>query len=172
MPKTYNPIGFLGFVIGGLLGHFVLSQFSLYIEDHVSVIVLEALYFILGGLIGYLGGYSFLLMVSQHEVITEYKVKSLRYVPETRQIRERLSDDQIAISFEDLPQFRIEYDLSLGDQTGPTDVRYAQVIEEKTDGIVLKVITWEYKFPLQEFLQNLKAPSYVFIVPKGTVLTE
>ncbi|MBP9687272.1 hypothetical protein KBD68_01290, partial [Candidatus Woesebacteria bacterium] len=65
-----------------------------------------------------------------------------------------------------------EYDLSFGDKTGPTEVRNAQVLEEKTDGIVLKVITWEYKFPLQQFLQYLRGPSYVFIVPKETVLTE
>lgn len=172
MPKPFNPISILGFVIGGLLGHFVLSLFGLYIKDHVSGVVLEVLYFTLGGLIGYLVGNAVILNLSQKKVVTVYKVKSLKYVPETRQIRERLSDDQIRISFEDLPQYRIEYDLTFGDQTGPTDVRYAEVLEEKTDGIVLNVITWEYKFPLQQFLHDIKAPSYVFIVPKETVLTE
>ena len=173
MPKAFNPISILGFVIGGLLlGHGFLSLLGIYSKDHVSVAILEGLYFIFGGLIGYLVGYSVILKVSQKKVVTVYKVKSLKYVPETRQIRERLSDDQIRISFEDLPQYRIEYDLTFGDQTGPTDVRYAEVIEEKTDGIALYVITWEYKFPLQQFLQDIWAPSYVFIVPKETVLTE
>lgn len=172
MPKTFNPISILGSVIGALLGRLVLSQFSNYINDDFAVFALTVGFAGLVGLIGYMVGILVVLEIKQKQVVTEYKVKSLRYVPETRQIRERISDDQIAISFDDLPQFRIEYDLSFGDKTGPTEVRNAQVLEEKTDGIVLKVITWEYKFPLQQFLQYLRGPSYVFIVPKETVLTE
>jgi hypothetical protein len=171
MPKEMNPFNIAGMVIAVIIGQ---MAFNIELADTAPllfVILLKGMVAILSMIIGYYLGNVPAFLMSQEEVGTVYKVKSLKLVPLVHEERKAVNDVEVDVSFKCVPQLELVYFFQ-GETTKLKRIEYPQVTENQTEVPLYIVTSWRYKAGWHRFILDPKPTTESIVIPYKTKLYE